>query len=81
MADEVSGETSGTVSGVFDSAVHPRMLTNAQIYNYMEQPYKGLVYNTPNRFFHPVPTGISSNSSMVTSTARANPYRATSRRA
>ena len=59
MADEVSGETSGTVSSVFDSAVHPRMLTHAQIYDYMEHPYKGLVYNTPNRFFHPVPTGIA----------------------
>lgn len=46
------------ISGVFDVAVHPRMLTNQQIYDYLEHPYKGLVYNSPNRFFHPVPTGI-----------------------
>jgi len=44
---------------VFDAAVHPRMLVNNQIYDYMVEPFKGLVYNTPNRFFHPVPTGIA----------------------
>jgi len=43
---------------VLDTAVHPRMLTNQQIYDYLEHPFKGLVYNSPNRFFHPVPTGI-----------------------
>lgn len=47
------------LQGAFDTAVHPRMLTTQQIYDYMEEPYKGLVYNSPNRFFHPVPTGIS----------------------
>jgi len=44
--------------GVFDAAVHPRMLVPGQIYDYMDQPYSGLVYNSPNRFFHPTPTGI-----------------------
>ena len=45
--------------GLFDAAVHPRMLVNQQIYDYLQHPYKGLVYNGPNRFFHPVPTGIA----------------------
>ncbi len=44
--------------GVFDAAIHPRMLTNTQMYDYMVQPFSGLVYNTPNRFMHPTPTGI-----------------------
>jgi predicted TIM-barrel fold metal-dependent hydrolase len=44
--------------GTFDAAVHPRMLTPQQIYDYLKEPYRGLVYNSPNRFFHPVPTGI-----------------------
>ncbi|MFJ9565150.1 amidohydrolase family protein [Streptomyces fuscichromogenes] len=46
-------------SGVFDAAVHPRMLGGRQIYDYLKEPYKGLVYNSPNRFFHPTPTGIA----------------------
>jgi predicted TIM-barrel fold metal-dependent hydrolase len=45
-------------AGIIDAAVHPRMLTNQQIYAYLDQPYSGLVYNSPNRFFHPTPTGI-----------------------
>lgn len=46
------------ILGVVDAAVHPRMLTSQQIYDYLRQPYDGLVYNSPNRFFHPTPTGI-----------------------
>jgi predicted TIM-barrel fold metal-dependent hydrolase len=44
---------------VFDAAVHPRMLVPNQMIDYMEQPYSGLVYNSPNRFLHPTPTGVA----------------------
>ena len=45
--------------GLVDAAVYPRMLVPNQIRDYMEEPYRTLLYNSPNRFFHPTPTGIS----------------------